>query len=92
MNDLAPLVGSLTLESLGRKYRGVDAKGHAPLAAAYLPPQDLWNRLDAAETAIALYARNWPFGSAASFIVMALVLVSVTVYLRIRDRAPGEGT
>ena len=37
-------------------------------------------------------ARNWPFGSAASFIVMALVLVSVTVYLRVRDRAPGEGT
>jgi spermidine/putrescine transport system permease protein len=34
-------------------------------------------------------ARNWPFGSAASFIVMALVLASVLVYLRIRDRTPG---
>jgi spermidine/putrescine transport system permease protein len=36
-------------------------------------------------------ARNWPFGSAASFIVMALVLVSVMVYLKVRDRAPAEG-
>jgi spermidine/putrescine transport system permease protein len=36
-------------------------------------------------------ARNWPFGSAASFIVMALVLVAVMLYLRIRDRAPSEG-
>jgi spermidine/putrescine transport system permease protein len=35
-------------------------------------------------------ARNWPFGSAASFIVMALVLVAVMLYLRVRDRAPGE--
>jgi spermidine/putrescine transport system permease protein len=35
-------------------------------------------------------ARNWPFGSAASFIVMALVLVAVVVYLRVRDRPPGE--
>jgi spermidine/putrescine transport system permease protein len=34
-------------------------------------------------------ARNWPFGSAASFIVMALVLVSVMIYLRVRDRSPG---
>ena len=34
-------------------------------------------------------ARNWPFGSAASFIVMALVLVAVVWYLRIRDTAPG---
>ncbi|HSB53495.1 MAG TPA: ABC transporter permease [Gemmatimonadales bacterium] len=34
-------------------------------------------------------ARNWPFGSAASFIVMALVLVAVVIYLRVRDRAPG---
>jgi spermidine/putrescine transport system permease protein len=33
-------------------------------------------------------ARNWPFGSAASFIVMALVLVAVLGYLRVRDRAP----
>jgi spermidine/putrescine transport system permease protein len=35
-------------------------------------------------------ARNWPFGSAASFIVMALVLLAVLLYLRVRDRAPGE--
>jgi spermidine/putrescine transport system permease protein len=34
-------------------------------------------------------ARNWPFGSAASFIVMALVLLAVLVYLRVKDRAPG---
>jgi spermidine/putrescine transport system permease protein len=33
-------------------------------------------------------ARNWPFGSAASFILMALVLAAVLVYLRIRDDAP----
>ena len=32
-------------------------------------------------------ARNWPFGSAASFIVMALVLTAVLLYLRMRDRA-----
>ncbi len=32
-------------------------------------------------------ARNWPFGSAASFVVTALVLVAVMVYLRVRDRA-----
>ncbi len=36
-------------------------------------------------------ARNWPFGSAASFIVMALVLVAVLMYLRVKDRAPMEG-
>jgi len=37
-------------------------------------------------------ARNWPFGAAASFILMAAVLLSVMVYLRIKDRAPlGEG-
>ena len=30
-------------------------------------------------------ARNWPFGSAASFIVMGVVLVAVTLYLRVRD-------
>lgn len=36
-------------------------------------------------------ARNWPFGSAASFIVMILVLGAVLVYLRSRDRAPGAG-
>ncbi len=35
-------------------------------------------------------ARNWPFGSAASFIVMALVLAAVMIYLRVRDRAPAE--
>ena len=34
-------------------------------------------------------ARNWPFGSAASFIVMALVLVAVMLYLRVKDKAPG---
>ena len=36
-------------------------------------------------------ARNWPFGSAASFIVMALVLVAVLVYLRVKDQHPAEG-
>ncbi|HEX2220200.1 MAG TPA: ABC transporter permease [Gemmatimonadales bacterium] len=35
-------------------------------------------------------ARNWPFGSAASFIVMVLVLAAVLIYLRVRDRGPGE--
>lgn len=35
-------------------------------------------------------ARNWPFGSAASFIVMALVLAAVMVYLRVKDRSPSE--
>jgi spermidine/putrescine transport system permease protein len=35
-------------------------------------------------------ARNWPFGSAASFIVMALVLAAVMLYLRVRDQGqPG---
>jgi spermidine/putrescine transport system permease protein len=34
-------------------------------------------------------ARNWPFGSAASFMVMAVVLASVMLYLRVRDREPG---
>jgi spermidine/putrescine transport system permease protein len=33
-------------------------------------------------------ARNWPFGSAASFIVTTLVLAAVMLYLRVRDRAP----
>jgi spermidine/putrescine transport system permease protein len=33
-------------------------------------------------------ARNWPFGSAASFIVMALVLAAVMIYLRVKDPAP----
>jgi spermidine/putrescine transport system permease protein len=31
-------------------------------------------------------ARNWPFGSAASFIVMALVLAAVLLYLKVKDR------
>jgi spermidine/putrescine transport system permease protein len=35
-------------------------------------------------------ARNWPFGSAASFIVMALVLAAVMFYLRVKDRSSGE--
>ncbi len=35
-------------------------------------------------------ARNWPFGSAASFIVMALVLVAVVGFLRKRDAGPGS--
>jgi spermidine/putrescine transport system permease protein len=35
-------------------------------------------------------ARNWPFGSAASFIVMALVLVAVMIYLKVKDRGMGE--
>ncbi len=35
-------------------------------------------------------ARNWPFGAAASFILMAAVLVALLVYLRTQDRAPGE--
>jgi spermidine/putrescine transport system permease protein len=30
-------------------------------------------------------ARNWPFGSAASFIVMVLVLLAVSAYLRIQN-------
>lgn len=33
-------------------------------------------------------ARNWPFGSAASFILMALVFAAVLVYLRVKDRSP----
>jgi spermidine/putrescine transport system permease protein len=33
-------------------------------------------------------ARNWPFGSAASFIVMALVLAAVMIYLRVKDPGP----
>ena len=32
-------------------------------------------------------ARNWPFGSAASLIVMAGVMVAVVFSLRFRDRA-----
>ncbi len=35
-------------------------------------------------------ARNWPFGSAASFVLMAVVLAAVLAYLRLRDRgSPG---
>lgn len=30
-------------------------------------------------------ARNWPFGSAASFALMTLVLIAVVIYLRVRD-------
>lgn len=33
-------------------------------------------------------ARNWPFGSAASFAVMTLVLGAVMLYLRVRDADP----
>lgn len=33
-------------------------------------------------------ARNWPFGSAAAFAVMGLVLLAVIVYLRRRDAEP----
>lgn len=36
-------------------------------------------------------ARNWPFGSAASFVVMVGVLIAVLFYLRMRDKAPGGG-
>jgi spermidine/putrescine transport system permease protein len=35
-------------------------------------------------------ARNWPFGSAASFIVMALVLAAVMLYLRVKDQGQRE--
>jgi spermidine/putrescine transport system permease protein len=35
-------------------------------------------------------ARNWPFGSAASFIVMALVLAAVMLYLKVKDPAPAR--
>jgi spermidine/putrescine transport system permease protein len=31
-------------------------------------------------------ARNWPFGSAASFVLMTLVLGAVLIYLRVRDQ------
>lgn len=34
-------------------------------------------------------ARNWPFGSAASFVMMAVVLVAVAIYLRVRDEEGG---
>ena len=32
-------------------------------------------------------ARNWPFGGAASFLLLALVLVAVVLYFRVRDNA-----
>jgi spermidine/putrescine transport system permease protein len=35
-------------------------------------------------------ARNWPFGSAASFIVMTLVLAAVMLYLRTKDQGVGD--
>ncbi len=35
-------------------------------------------------------ARNWPFGSAASFILMIVVLAAVLVYLRLRPPTPRE--
>jgi spermidine/putrescine transport system permease protein len=34
-------------------------------------------------------ARNWPFGSAVSFVMMAVVLVAVLAYLRTRERHGG---
>lgn len=37
-------------------------------------------------------ARNWPFGSAASFVLVGVVLVAVVLSLRLRDRGRGEGT
>ena len=36
-------------------------------------------------------ARNWPFGSAVSFALMALVLVAVMISLRLRDRGIPAG-
>lgn len=36
-------------------------------------------------------ARNWPFGSAASFAVMTLVLAAVLLYLRVRDADEARG-
>jgi len=35
-------------------------------------------------------ARNWPFGSAVSFVMMTVVLLAVLAYLRTRE--PGEGS
>jgi spermidine/putrescine transport system permease protein len=35
-------------------------------------------------------ARNWPFGSAASFIVMALVLAAVMLYLRVKEQGQAQ--
>lgn len=36
-------------------------------------------------------ARNWPFGSAASFVMMGLVLAAVMAYLRVRDADDAMG-
>jgi spermidine/putrescine transport system permease protein len=36
-------------------------------------------------------ARNWPFGSAASLVLMTLVLVAVLLYLRLRPADGGHG-
>jgi spermidine/putrescine transport system permease protein len=36
-------------------------------------------------------ARNWPFGSAASFVMMVLVLGAVLLYLRVRDKDEALG-
>lgn len=36
-------------------------------------------------------ARNWPFGSAASFVMMVLVLGAVLIYLRVRDKDQALG-
>ena len=36
-------------------------------------------------------ARNWPFGSAVSLVVMLLVLLAVTIYLRMRDHSGVRG-
>jgi spermidine/putrescine transport system permease protein len=35
-------------------------------------------------------ARNWPFGSAASFILMTAVLIAVMIYLKVRGRAEAK--
>jgi spermidine/putrescine transport system permease protein len=37
-------------------------------------------------------ARNWPFGSAASFVLVGVVLVAVVLSLRLRDRGRPEET
>jgi spermidine/putrescine transport system permease protein len=35
-------------------------------------------------------ARNWPFGSAASFVVTAVALIAVVAYLRVREGESGQ--
>jgi spermidine/putrescine transport system permease protein len=35
-------------------------------------------------------ARDWPFGSAVSFVMMGLVLAAVMAYLRLRDVEEGR--